>query len=127
MYRHAKILFSVAALFNFSLGLSWLLAWPMLQNVLQLAPADGSNRMILNLCAVLVLTFGYAYYLVGRNPDKFRPYVMLGIVGKLSVVAVALPVLVSGSQGYLLALSLMVDLVFAILFVHFLLKHPAYN
>lgn len=99
----------------------------MLQNVLQLAPADGSNRLILNLCAVLVLTFGFAYYLIGRNPDKFRPYVMLGIVGKLSVVAVALPVLISGSQGYLLALMLMVDLVFAILFIHFLRKHPVYN
>lgn len=125
MNGHAKILFVIAALFNVAVGLSWLAAFPLVQNLMQLAPAEGSNRMILNICAVLVLTFGYAYYMVSRDPVKYRPYAVLGTIGKLAVVAVVLPVIIQGGQGYILGWVAMGDLVFALLFAHFLKTHPA--
>lgn len=125
MNRHAKILFGIAALFNWAVGLSWLFAWPLMQELMQLAPAEGSNRMLINICAVLVITFGYAYFMVGRDPVTYRPYAILGTIGKLLVVAVIAPVLFSLSQGWILALLAMGDLLFALLFIHFLRTYPA--
>lgn len=97
-----------------------LLAWPLTQQLFQLAPAEGSNRLLVQLAAVLILAFGYAYFMVGVDPVRYRPYATLGMIGKLLVVAVALPVIVHSSQGYLLAWVAMGDLLFAILFAFFL-------
>ncbi len=124
MNGHAKVLFVIAALFNFAVGLSWLVGFDLVQQWMQLAPAEGSNRMIWNLCAVLVLTFGYAYYMVSRDPVKYRQYAVLGTIGKLAVVAVVLPVIIQGGQGYILGWVAMGDLVFALLFAHFLRSYP---
>lgn len=125
MNQHAKILFVIAALFNWAVGFSWLFAWPLTQELMQLAPADGSNRMLINICAVLVIVFGYAYFMVSRDPVKYRPYATLGAIGKLLVVAVVLPVLINMSQGWILAALAMGDLLFALLFIHFLTRYPA--
>src|SRR3546814_16769385 len=80
-----------------------MLGWPLIERLLQLAPADGSNGLIVKIAAVLILTFGYAYFMVGLDPVRYRPYVSLGMIGKLLVVIVALPMIIAGSQGYLLA------------------------
>ena len=125
MNRYARYLFTVAALFNVIVAASLLLAWPQMQQLLQLAPAEGSNRLLVNLCGVLVLTFGYAYYMAGRDPVRYRPYIVLGVIGKMLVVATALPGLVTGRQGYLLGWLTMGDLIFAALFVDFLLKRSS--
>ncbi|MCB1676913.1 MAG: hypothetical protein KDI01_11515 [Halioglobus sp.] len=125
MRRHALCLFTIAALFNFAVGLSWILAWSMVQNMLLLAPSSGSNRLITLIAAVLILTFGYAYWRAGRAPEQFRAYIHLGVVGKLLVVAAALPTLFAATEGYLLAWLAMGDLCFAMLFVHFLKRYPA--
>src|SRR3546814_14080218 len=73
-----------------------MLGWPLIERLLQLAPADGSNGLIVKIAAVLILTFGYAYFMVGLDPVRYRPYVSLGMIGKLLVVIVALPVIIAG-------------------------------
>jgi hypothetical protein len=118
--KHSKALFFIAAIFNVAVAASLTLGWPFAQSLLQLTPADGSNRLLLRIAAVLVLTFGYAYFMVGLDPVRYRPYATLGMIGKLLVVAVALPVIVASSPGYLLAWLAMGDLLFAILFAIFL-------
>lgn len=120
MSSYAKPLFFVAAAFNVAIAAGLTLGWPMTAQLLQLAPADGSNWLVVKVAAVLILAFGYAYFMVGVDPVRYRPYVSLGIIGKLLVVLVALPVIVAGSQGYLLAWAAMGDLLFAILFALFL-------
>lgn len=127
MQKHARILFVVAALFNFAVGLSLLFAWPLTQDLLQLAPAQGSNKLLINIAAVLIITFGYAYFMASRNPVAYRAYIHLGTVGKLLVAAVAIPVLVNRSQGYLIAWLAMGDFVFALLFMNFMRIFPAPN
>lgn len=125
MNQHAKVLFVIAALFNWAVGFSWLFAWPLVQDLMQLAPAEGSNEMMINICAVLVITFGYAYFMASRDPVKYRPYIQLGTIGKLLVVVVILPVLWNMSQGWILAALAMGDLLFALLFIHFMARYPA--
>ena len=100
-----------------------MLAWPQMQQLLKLAPAEGSNRVMLNICGMLILTFGYAYYMAGRDPVRYRPYILLGAIGKLLVVIVALPVVITGGQGYLLGWAALGDLVFAGLFLDYLRRH----
>ncbi|NGY05758.1 hypothetical protein [Solimonas terrae] len=116
----SKPLFFVAAAFNVAVAAGLTLGWPLTQSLLQLAPADGSNWLLVKVASVLILTFGYAYFMVGLDPVRYRPYATLGMIGKLLVVAVALPVIVASSQGYLLAWLAMGDLLFAILFAVFL-------
>lgn len=125
MYKHAKILFLIATLFNFIVGLSWLFAWPQVQGLMQLAPADGSNKLLINICAVLVLTFGYAYYMASRDPDKYRHYIVLGAIGKILVFITAVPVLINGGQGSLIALLAVGDFIFAGFFLNFMRLYPA--
>jgi hypothetical protein len=117
---YTKTLFFVAAAFNVAVAASLTLGWRFAQNLLQLTPAEGSNHLLLNIAAVLVLTFGYAYFMVGLDPVRYRPYATLGMIGKLLVVAVALPVIVTSGPGHLLAWLAMGDLLFAILFALFL-------
>lgn len=125
MNQHAKILFGIAAAFNLAVAASLTLGWSLSAELLQLSPAEGSNRLLVNVAAVLVLSFGIAYALVAHDPRTYRPYVLLGVIGKLLVVAVAVPVLVSGGPGQLLAGLALGDLLFAVLFLDFLRRHPA--
>lgn len=125
MTKHARILFTIAALFNLAVAVSLLLTWPLTQELLQLTPAEGSNALLKNVAGVIVLAFGYAYWLISRDPVAYRPYISLGAIAKTLVFIVALPVLIAGGEGALLAAAAVGDLLFAVLFFHFLLRHPA--
>src|SRR3546814_2342308 len=120
MSSYSKPLFFVAAAFNVMVAAALMLGWPLIERLLQLAPADGSNGLIVKIAAVLILTFGYAYFMVGLDPVRYRPYVSLGMIGKLLVVIVALPVIIAGRQGYLLNWLAMGDLLLAVMYGLFL-------
>src|SRR3546814_14401039 len=75
MSSYSKPLFFVAAAFNVMVAAALMLGWPLIERLLQLAPADGSNGLIVKIAAVLILNFGYEYFMVGLDPVRYRQYV----------------------------------------------------
>jgi hypothetical protein len=113
----ARPLFDIAALFNVSVGVPMLVAYPLVARLLQF---EGPPTMWFHIAAVAVVIFGYAYWCVARDPVRFRPYVMLGIIGKLAFVVVIYGHWIAGDASGRSAMLVTVDFVFALLFIAYL-------
>ena len=114
----ARPLFSVAALFNLVVGIPMLVAYPTVARLLQL---EGPPTVWFHIAAAVVVIFGFAYWSIARDPIKFRPYVMLGIVGKLAFVAIIYGHwLIVGDVSGRSAVLVTGDLIFALLFINYL-------
>jgi hypothetical protein len=125
MRVHARLLFGAAAAFNLAVGLALLFARGALSRVLKLDPIVGTHVVLANMCGTFIVLFGVAYALVARDPLKYRAYVPLGAAGKLlAVVAVVVPWTLGTIDATIPSLTAG-DLVFALLFVHFLWRHSA--
>lgn len=115
------VIFVVAALFNFAVGLPMLLApEAMLAGLGQPVPDD---LLMTRLASLLIVVLGIGYAMVARDPVANRPILWLGVIGKAPI---PLLVWLSGgaaalsSSAFLLSLG---DLAFATLFLLFLLTH----
>lgn len=71
--------------------------------------------------AVLIFCFGIVYALVARDPRRFAPVLVAGIVGKGMVVAMLAPENWFGNGEALIGLVVAGDLLFAIGFAWFLM------
>ena len=116
-----KIIFALAAAFNFMVGLPLLLApEAMLAGLGQTVPDD---LLMTRLAALLIVVLGIGYGMVARDPVVNRPILWLGVLGKAPI-----PLLVwlgggaaaLSSSTFILSLG---DLGFAALFLLFLLTH----
>jgi hypothetical protein len=74
--------------------------------------------------AVLVLTFGLGYWLIGADPARNRVMVEMGICGKLLVVLVGYDHFLAGTTSLPFAALVTGDLIWAFLFWRFLRRHP---
>jgi hypothetical protein len=117
-----KLVFVVAALFNFAVGLPMLLApEAMLAGLGQPVPDD---LLMTRLASLLIVVLGIGYGMVARDPVANRPILWLGVLGKAPI---PLLVWLSGgapaltSSAFLLSLG---DLAFAALFLVFLVRTP---
>jgi len=96
-----QTLFRVAACFNFLVGLLFLFGRSAASGLTQLDPATGTNELIANAAAVLIFSFGLVYWVISSNPKLYRPFVLVGMAGKLLAVAVAAQfLLVHGSANW---------------------------
>lgn len=116
-----KLVFAIAALFNFAVGLPMLLApEALLAAIGQPEPAD---LLMTRLAALLIVVLGIGYGMVWRDPVANRAILWLGVLGKAPI-----PLLVwltggaaaLASSSFLLSLG---DLAFAALFLAYLLTH----
>lgn len=115
------VVFALAAVFNFAVGLPMLLApETMLANLGQPVPDD---LLMTWLASLLIVVLGIGYVMVARDPVANRPILWLGVIGKAPI-----PLLVWQSGGaaalsssaFILSLG---DLAFAALFLLYLLTH----
>lgn len=120
-----KLVFWVAAAFNFAVGLPMLLApEAMLAALGQPVPDD---LLMTRLTSLLIVVLGIGYGMVARDPEANRPILWLGVLGKAPI---PLLVWISGgaaalsSSAFILSLG---DLAFAALFLLFLLTHRRPN
>lgn len=125
MLSHARRLFTCAAIFNLSVVFGLLFLLPWLQPLLSLEVASGSNLALRDLGLALIATFGLAYLCVAHNPQRFRPYISLGILGKVLVVVTIYSHWLVGHIGWQLPALALGDVLFTLLFVDFLTRHPA--
>lgn len=123
MDKHASLLFSVAAAFNFVAGTAFLVAMPQFAALIGMRPLP-SDPLFVHFGAVLVLTFGWGYWRVSRDPVANRPLIHLGVVGKSLVVLAGYGDWLVGNTNWPFALLISGDAVFVALFVDYLRRHP---
>jgi len=123
MDRHARILFSIAAAFNFLAGLPILFAMPWMGRLLGMQPIPA-DPLLAHLFGVLVLAFGWGYWRISRDPVANRPIIQLGIVGKSLVVIAVFYDWAMGNTNWPFPLLVCGDAVFAALFADYLRQRP---
>jgi hypothetical protein len=97
---------------------------PALAPLIGLDPIAGTNLVFLYLATGFVALFGYAYLRIALDPQRYRPFVELGAIGKLVAVASASWPWLRGEIGWQLPLILSGDVVLALLFLDFLRRTP---
>ena len=117
---YTRLLFGVAALFNFVVAAGLLTVSGQVSAQLGLGAATAGSVVLSNLSGALVGVFGYAYARVAMDPQRYRAYVELGVIGKLLLMpAVGLP-WAMGYIGWELPALASGDLFFALLFIDWL-------
>lgn len=117
---YTRLLFGIAALFNFIVALGLLTASSQVSAQLGLGAATAGSVVLSNLSGALVAVFGYAYARVALDPLRYRAYAELGAIGKLTVLPAAGVPWALGYIGWELPLLASGDLVFALLFIDWL-------
>jgi hypothetical protein len=120
MRPFARVLFSVAALFNFAVAAALWFRPSQFMTLLQLDPVTGTNIVLVKIAAGAIAIFGYAYWRVAGDPQTFRPFIGLGVIGKLAVVMIAASSWWMGEIGWQLPGLAGGDLLFAALFLDYL-------
>ena len=115
LYEHA--LFVTAACFNLVVGLLVLCGYPLAARLLELT---DSPTVWLHLVAATVVIFGVAYWLVAKQPQRYRPFVGLGAAGKLTFAAISYYHWFAGDASARMAMLVTIDVVFAVLFLQYL-------
>ena len=99
--------FWVASAFNLVVGFAGM------------AQAEGDTQAM--IVALLVACFGVVYALVARDPLRFAPVLIAGIIGKLGVVALLGPANWQAGGDPVIGAVVAGDLLFALGFAWFLL------
>jgi hypothetical protein len=116
-----KLLFTLAAVFNWAVGLALFFNAALLFEFFYVTPLPAET-LFLRLFAGLVFVFGFGYYAAGNDLKTNAPVIRLGTIGKLVVFAVAAGEVVLGNVSWQFLLLASVDLVFAVLFFRQLRK-----
>lgn len=120
MLTHARWLMGTAALFNWTVVLGFLLFNGLLTRLLGLDPASGTNLAMRDLALVLIATFGAAYLYAALDPQRGRPYIALGALGKALVALAMFAHWALGHIDWRLPALVTGDVVYSLLFVQFL-------
>jgi hypothetical protein len=77
--------------------------------------------------ALMVAVFGYGYFLVGRDPARNDAMVQIGIIGKLLIFVLFLAYAIAGTFPLVLMIPACGDVIFAFLFLEFLLARRPHS
>ena len=110
-----RAMFYSAALFNLSVVFLFVFATEWTLSLMQITPAP-SEPVYLHFFCVLVAIFGMGYFWIAREPDKNRPIIRLGAIGKLSLVVAGVVEVMIGNISWQILIPLAVDLIYSLLF-----------
>lgn len=120
--RFWKVVFALAAAFNFLVGLPLLLAPVAFYTALnQPVPTD---LLSVQTSALLISVFGVGYAMVARDPPRNRAIVWLGLLGKAPLPLMVWLQVQAGKAAMSAFQLTLGDLLFAVLFVVFLVRTP---
>lgn len=114
-----RVIFWIAAFFNFAAGLPPFLA-PESDSAGFGYAQDPQTLIVVRLMGLLIAMFGVGYVIVALNPLKNHGIVLMGAIGKLGVVILVVEAYTRGLVPQTAALMTMGDLVFVALFTWFL-------
>ncbi len=116
-------MFQSAAVFNWLACLIFLPATGI-ASYLGFTPLMG-NGPFEHVALMAIALFGYGYWIVSRDPVAHRGIIVLGIIGKLVVVAILFGHYFFGAEMNLRQASLaLVDLTYAVIFIRALKSLP---
>lgn len=115
----SRALFLSAAVFNYGAGVGFLFAMPELASAIGIHPVP-TNPFFSQLAAILVIVFGWGYWRTAKNPFGTREIVCMGIFGKSAVCLLGIYGWYRGYVNLYIALFVVTEAMFAILFVIFL-------
>lgn len=118
-----RLMFRLAGVFNIVVAIPLWIAPVTLSRLLGLEPVPV-DVLYTDLFALLVLTFGIGYWRAGGDPVRNRVMIEQGIIGKLLVVFVGYQHFIAGTTSFPMVALVTGDLVWAILFLSYLLRHP---
>jgi small multidrug resistance pump len=113
--KQSKTMFLTAAIFNWTVGLALAFKAGLLFELFRVTPAP-TEPLFLQLFSWLIIIFGIGYFWASKDPAANAPIVKLGLLGKLSVVLVALSCVLTGAVSWQLLILVSVDLLYAVLF-----------
>jgi len=120
-----KKFFVVAGLWNFSFVLAAFLMPVFFIRLMYGIHTDNFYIIYLNLAFfVAVALFGIAYFMIAIDPPANTNLVILGIIGKTAVAFTFYYLFAIGRISFLAILAGTGDLLFALYFLHYLVKGP---
>ena len=110
-----RALFLTAAWFNWLVGLPILVATDSMAGLMRLQ-LNTTATLFIQLFAGLVVVFGGVYWMIARDPVRYRVFIPLGIILKVYVVIVVYAWWLVGGIAWPLPAVAAGDMVFAALF-----------
>lgn len=108
-------MFASGAWFNLAAGAPLLLAPAFISQLMNLPVAAG-NYLFIQISGMAIIGFGWIYWLIAKEPQRFRPLIMLGLLLKIGVVAFAYSYWFMGVIGWQLPALAFGDVIYAVLF-----------
>lgn len=118
-----RIIFGLAAVFNFIVGASLVFAPGQGVARLGIASAEPALLALAQLAGAMIVVFGVGYAMVAQDPAGGRQVARLGVIGKLAAFALGTAHYLAGAfpaQAFYAGCG---DLVFALLFLAFLVRY----
>lgn len=122
--KYYKSLFFIAAIYNLVVGLLFIALSPLADSLLPMIGMEVPPSLIfLHAFFGLASFFGIGFYIVAKNIDKNHGIVLLGTIGKLYVFTLFLIYFILGYTNFLPLPIAIGDLIFACLFIEFLISY----
>jgi hypothetical protein len=121
-----KALFIIGGVWNFILSVPFLLLSYFDRTLLSLFVVGiftGATLMYYQVFLWFVIVFGIGYTIVGLDLDKNHGIVLLGAIAKILAFISFVAYYLSGDVPFSLAMIGIGDLIFAILFIEFLINY----
>jgi len=115
-----KWLFLIGALWNWGAAALFFFFSAQVLVLLNMQPMNYPG--VLQLAMTLVFALGVGYYLVSKDISTNHDIVKVGIIGKTLAASVLIYYYLTGNFHPLFALCGVVDLLFSILFIEFLMN-----
>ncbi len=119
----ARRLFSTAAWFNWLVGAPMLVATGFTASMVGLQ-VNTTAMLFMQITAGVVVAFGISYWMIARDPVRYRPYIPLGLGLKLFLAGLVEFYWISGQIPWPLPALAAFDLVFAWFFWRYLRANP---
>jgi hypothetical protein len=113
-------LFIIGALWNWGAAVSFFIGYRCIFSMLNMKAVN--HPFILQMFLSLVFVLGIGYYWVSKDINKNHDIVKLGIMAKAAAFLLMFYYFITGELHFFIFSTGIVDLLFAILFVEFLLN-----
>lgn len=111
-------MFRSGAWFNLAAGAPLLLAPAFISKLMEI-PVTPGNYLFMQMAAMVIIGFGWLYWLIAKDPVRFRPLIPVGLCLKVGVVLLVYSYWWLGIIGWQLPALAFGDVIYSGLFLHY--------